>query len=391
MNILTATLLFFSTLLTATGYGATFILNEYYISLGGNELDAGLTLSGSMLGTFIGVAIVGWFSGKIGAARLGSIGALLIALGYVVLATISEISGLSVFSGFLIGVGWGGFFLAAPMALSERISDAERSIWFTKFGAFQMAGIGLSPILADFLTIQIGLSSNDFFLLVAVACVVSSAMLFAFDLFTSRLNIDKHNKVMTAWVRPIFSIAKTSAFNPIIMVMCGACVFSGLMTFQTSLIEGTALLAGYFFGTYAVTVVLSRWVFASVVGRLSVNTASYILISLMIGGILSMFFLKNWGGFQIIGAIALGIGYGLVYPLIQARAVNESSPEHRSAALTWFVLFYFIGIFGFPYIGAWIIVKFGLSLFLASITLLGLIELGMSFSNKKNDITDTQS
>jgi len=33
------------------------------------------------------------------------------------------------------------FYLGAPLALSERLSDAERGAGFTRFSAFQMTGI----------------------------------------------------------------------------------------------------------------------------------------------------------------------------------------------------------------------------------------------------------
>jgi predicted MFS family arabinose efflux permease len=45
--------------------------------------------------------------------------------------------------------------------------------------------------------------------------------------------------------------------------------------------------------------------------------------------------------------------------VIQTWAVNHAAPHQRHAALTWFVLCYFVGIFGFPVVGGWVLVHFG--------------------------------
>ena len=75
-------LLFIGTMLTALGYGATFLLTEHFRALGGSEVSTGLTLAGAMAGTFMGVPLVGWFAERLGAARMAALGAFLLGLGY---------------------------------------------------------------------------------------------------------------------------------------------------------------------------------------------------------------------------------------------------------------------------------------------------------------------
>jgi MFS family permease len=70
-----------------------------------------------------------------------------------------------------------------------------------------------------------------------------------------------------------------------------------------------------------------------------------------------------------------GLGYGLVYPVIQTWAINDSAVEHRHAVLTWFVLAYFVGIFGFPVIGRWILVVAGKAWLIVSLVALACLEL----------------
>ena len=87
-----AYLLFLGTLLTALGYGATFLLTEHFRSLGGSEINTGTTLAGAMVGTLIGVPLVGWFASRLGAARMAAFGAISVATGYLGLAFITVLS-----------------------------------------------------------------------------------------------------------------------------------------------------------------------------------------------------------------------------------------------------------------------------------------------------------
>ena len=101
-----AYLLFIATLLTAVGYGATFLLTMHFQALGGSEIDTGTTLSGAMVGTLVGVPLVGWFANRVGAARMAALGAALVAAGYLSLAWIPAVAPTIVVAGFFIGLGW---------------------------------------------------------------------------------------------------------------------------------------------------------------------------------------------------------------------------------------------------------------------------------------------
>src|SRR5271163_3004444 len=100
--------------MTAAGYGATFLLTEHFRALGGSEIETGKVLGGAVVGTFVGVPLVGWLSPRTGGARLAAVGALLLAAGYFVLAGMQALSPLIVFVGGMIGLGWGIFYLASP-------------------------------------------------------------------------------------------------------------------------------------------------------------------------------------------------------------------------------------------------------------------------------------
>ncbi|CAM5494926.1 hypothetical protein MAUB1S_08286 [Mycolicibacterium aubagnense] len=373
-----AYLLFIATLLTSVGYGATFLLTMHFRALGGSEIETGITLSGAMVGTLVGVPLVGWFANRLGAARMAAVGAALVAAGYVGLAWISAVAPTIAVAGFFIGLGWGTFFLAGPMSLSVRVTDSDRGFWFTRYGAFQMGGIGFSPIVATALIDHLGLTTAQAFEVVATSTALAAVMLFIFEVTAP---YDRKAATVAGqgnWVAALPSIARTRALYPIIMVGVGACVFSGMLTFQTSLVEGTGLKASTYFAVNAITVVVARFTLAPILNRADGDKASIVLLILMCAGVAVAF----WLGFglivQVASAILIGIGYGLVYSLIQTQAVNDAPAEHRNAALTWFVIAYFVGIFGFPTLGAWLIVHAGLSWFVAAVLAFGLAELALA-------------
>lgn len=372
-----AYLLFAGTLLTALGYGATFLLTEHFRALGGSEIDTGTTLVGAMTGTLIGVALVGWFADRIGAARMAAAGAVSVAGGYLWLAWLTALMPATTAAGFFIGLGWGTFYLAAPMALSARVGDRERGFWFLRFGAFQMAGIGLSPILATALIDRLGFTTGQAFAIVAAACLLAALLLVAFEAVSPQPR-DAAASGAGRWVRALPPLARTPALYPILMVGLGACVFTGLQTFQTSLVRGTGLAASTYFAAYTLTVVVSRFTLAPLVNRADSNRAAVVLLVLMSLGVAVAFFFALGIALQILSAVLLGLGYGLVYSVIQTQVINDAPPALRGAALTWFVIAYFIGIFGFPMLGGWLIVTSGIAWFLMVVLMLALMELALA-------------
>lgn len=376
--------LFAGSLLTAGGYGATFLLTEHFRTLGGSEIDTSTTLGGAMVGTLIGVPLVGWYARKLKAARMAAMGAVSVAAGYGFLAHLTTLTPLIALAGFLIGLGWGIFYLAGPMALSERVSDQDRGFWFTRFGAFQMAGIGFSPIVAATLVEQLGLSTSGAFATIAYATLVAAILLLTFETLAPPAREAQTQN--GNWVRALPSLLSSRAVYPILMVGLGACVFSGMLTFQSSLVRGTGLEAGTYFAVYAVTVVVARFILAPIISRADGDRVTVLLLALMILGIVTAFGLAFGLIVQIASAILLGLGYGLVYTVIQTQAVNDAPPEQRSAALTWFVIAYFLGIFGFPVLGGWLIVTIGIPGFLAAVLAFAVAEMVLALIRGRGSV-----
>jgi MFS family permease len=355
----------------------------HFKSIGGNDSDTGLALAGAMVGTFIGVPLVGWFAHRIGAARMSALAALCVGTGVAGFALIERVNLLNVIPAFLVGFGWGAFYLAAPMALAERTNDADRGLWFLRFGTFQMAGMGGCPALAGFAIHSLHWSLSSVLYTVGSLCAIASLMLETFGRLSPHSPMQP---VQERWLRHIGAIALTRAVYPIVTIALGACVFSGLMTFQMSLVQGTYAQASTFFSLYAVTVVTTRWLFSRLVVNVRRETAAKLLLVMMVFGIAAMFAVPYHLLFHSAAAVLLGTGYGLAYPIIETQAVNDSDAVHRRAALTCFVAAYFIGAFGFPSVGGWVLVHIGKGAFLTLIAVCGLAALMLAIVGDRRRI-----
>jgi hypothetical protein len=106
----------------------------------------------------------------------------------------------------------------------------------------------------------------------------------------------------------------------------------------------------------------------------------------MLVGVIAMFAVPYHAMFHPASAVLLGTGYGLAYPLIQVQAVNDSHAMHRQAALTWFVVAYFAGLFGFPAIGGWVLVHLGKGALIALIAACGLAAFVLAIMRDEREV-----
>ncbi|MBR8303168.1 MFS transporter [Burkholderia dolosa] len=373
-------------LLTACGYGATFLLSMHFRSAGGGDADTGAALGEAMVGTLIGLPLVAWLAYRIGAARTTALAALVVGAGVVGFALIGRTGSLSAVPGLLVGIGWGGFYLAAPMMLAERTTDTERERWFLRFGSFQMAGVGGGPAVAALAIRNWHWTTGTVFWAVGALCAMAALMLEYFGRL-SPASRPVAPPTRQRWVGEIGAIARTHAIYPIAIIALGSSVFSGLMTFQMSMAQETGVKAGTFFGLYSATVVVIRWLLGAIVIQIRVDATTQILLGFMILSVAVTFAVPHNALLHSASAVLLGTGYGLIYPIVQARAVNGIDARHRHAVLTWFVASYFIGVFGFPALGSLVLVSMGRTMLLMLIAACGLAALLLSIVEHRKRVS----
>jgi len=159
-----------------------------------------------------------------------------------------------------------------------------------------------------------------------------------------------------------------------------------MMTFQSSLVRASGLNAGVYFAAYAIVVVVTRFTLAPAINRADGDRMAVLLLVVMAAGVEAMFGVGLGTPMQLLSAVLLGLGYGLVYTIIQTQVVHDAPDPLRNGALTWFVVSYFIGIFGFPVIGGWLIVASGTNAFLAVVLACAVGELGLAVMRRRSVI-----
>ncbi|RZF31381.1 MFS transporter [Paraburkholderia sp. UYCP14C] len=371
------------TLLAASGYGATFLLSMHFRSVGGTDLNTGVAFAQAVIGTFVSFPLVDWFAPRVGAARLTAIGALCLGAGVAAFTVVAPENAIGFVPGFLVGFGWGSFSLAAPMALAERTTNTDRGSWLMRFGTIQMLGIGACPALAAFAIRSLHWTVATVLLVVAGLCMIASLMLEVF----ARLSPNPATHLQRPWALSSGAILRTRAVYSIAMIGLCACVFSGLLTFQMALVQGTGSSAGTFFSVYTVTVVVARWLLGRLVIISPREITTKLVLLLMLLGVAAMFAVPYHTLFHPTSAVLFGAGYGLAYPVIQEQAVNDSDSIYRHAALTWFIVAYSLGAFGFPAVGGWVLVHVGRSALIALIAMCGTSALALSVLRDKRHLT----
>ena len=124
--------------------------------------------------------------------------------------------------------------------------------------------------------------------------------------------------------------------------------------------------------------VVIRWLLGAVVIHIRVGATTQILLGFMILSVAVTFAVPHCALLHSASAVLLGTGYGLVYPIVQAQAVNSADARHRHAVLTWFVASYFVGVFGFPALGSMVLVSMGKTMLLILIAACGMAALLLS-------------
>lgn len=309
----------------------------------------------------------GHVTDRIGRMNTIGLAGLLIAASLFILGHLTA-TGWPVFlAGLSLGLGWGLFYTLTPVVLADVIRPDERIRFFTLLSVFIMAGFGLTPILGALLT-KAAVGVDVAFTIVAGLCGISSVLFFTLAVSWHKLQISvpkvdskpDTNNANRLRLTDVKAVLRSPAVVPIIMVGLGASVFAAITNFQTVYAEQSGQNYAHYFLAYTLAVIICRVLFAEFAGGRSPYRIIAILLAIMTASILLFLIIETSQSLYILGAILFGVGYGVAYPIIKAMAANESDPALMSQTMQMFGLFYFIGVFGFPFIAGRVIVSFGI-------------------------------
>jgi len=370
-------LLYSAALLASIAEGFFLLLPLYVKQVGGNELEVGWILWGGAAGSLLLVGSMTRLLDALRPASIAALGCAAYAVGAAIFAYSDHIGWYSIVAGFFQGAGVGLCVTSYPIVITGLIEDARRSVHFSVLAAFGIAGMGVSPVLAGVLTSH-GIGFHQIFLASALACVACVAM---FVVVNQMIAVVGHPVRTDAPSGALHAVMKSEAAYPLIMVFLGASMFSSMMNFQTTFAANRGLDFQVFYVCYIASTILSRLTLSHFVNRADPRIMIVFLLAVMCASLASFSFVGGSALLYGMAATALGSSYGLVYPLIQAHAVNLTAPELRDKVLAYFSFSYFVAVYGFPLVGGWVIVRNGYEAFIILLLCVGLAELAVALTH----------
>ncbi len=363
------TLIFIATFFQAGAYGLTFLFPPLFETFSADEKDVGAVLFAAAIATIVVIIFSGHLTSLIGRLQTLALSSLLITMSLFIFGQATSF-GISLFiAGVLLGAGWGLFYALIPVIMSQLADGPNRVRYFSLQAAFMMAGFGLSPVFGYYLVEQ-GIGIHQAFIANSIACILSAVCFYVLikpvEQLSNSIAKDNARLSLIAFAR----VAQSPAIIPIIMVCIGACVFSGMTNFQTVYAKTNALDYSHYFLSYTFTVIVLRIAFAGFGGGKYPYLVIALLLFVMTASVILFYYLGNNSLLYIIGASLFGIGYGVSYPIIAAMAANDADGDLVAQSMQILSLFYFVGIFGFPFIAGWMIITVGMKVLLVLVAVM---------------------
>jgi MFS family permease len=154
-------------------------------------------------------------------------------------------------------------------------------------------------------------------------------------------------------------VLRSEAIFLFVMILLFACLFTSMTSFQTTYAGAQGLDYSIYYMTYTAAVIFSRFVLAGAVSRFDARLVIAVAVSAMALAVTSFLFVGSSVLVYGVASGALGLGYGLALPTVQAHAVNISHETVRPRVLPIAGLVFQAAFLGFPLIAGWIIVGFG--------------------------------
>lgn len=355
-------------------FGLFFSLPLYFKSKGWDEAFFGQVFAAGALGTMIFVALGSAMIRKMGLSRVAPLGSLLYTLGclfYFLCDVTDNVTGYYLAS-FFQGAGWGMSFTIGSICVSTTTDNDDRSYYFTIYAAYTTLGFGLSPLVTRYFVEHLYWAYQDVFILGAlfsgVATLISARVAYH---NTPYQNVKIAR--LSGWSECVEVMHQPSVYF-FIMVVFGTCIHTTMINLQTTFALAQGIDYTVFYTCYALATVSARFLLSRPMSKMLPKTSLLMLLSFLIIAIVLMLLAKNSLLIYMLSALAMGVSYGLAYPLIQAQSVHYAAVHLQPSILIYFSLSYFFAAYTFPYIGALIATRYNYSVLLWVLIVTAVVE-----------------
>lgn len=360
---------YLGSLLLSIMYGSAFMLPIYMKMLNGNELNMGHFLIYMGIGALFSVISLNKpLLRYLAPLYVVIIGTVAYSLGLLALCAINHISDTYVL-GFIMGIGWGLIYVASIIALSENTLAIYKKYHFSYFAAINALGAGVAPVIFHFLS-QYSVNLKEmYFFEGAIISLISLILLMFAEGRSVRVGTEEQQKVHTS--HTLFSRSQIVSLYTIFLAFLSACIFTTLTFFQIIFAEINHVNYAMFFTLITASIIVSRLVLIHWVS--AYNNMLFYLSLMMTFSIFLFLFIDNYHPIYILSALLFGLSYGLIFPLIQTISLANANAELHHTIITYFVIAYFIGIFGFPLISASIILYLNHTMIIAILLMIAIL------------------
>lgn len=298
--------------------------------LGAGEFGVGLTMASFALAAIFARPFLGRLTERYGRRKLMMSGAALASVATFALAFAGELWHVLVLRMFM-GLGEAALFVAAATLIADLSPANRRAEGASYFSVAVFGGIGLGPMLAEWVAGDDAYSRA--FVVAGVFAALSAITVLGVPSRVDRSSAD-------ASEQPLFSRA---ALWPGLVLCSGIAAFSVFMAFVPEYSKTVGLAgAGALFFTYSLVSISLRVVAAKLPERLGAHrTVTIALVSLSAGMLLVAAIAEPWALWA--GTAVIGVGMAFLYPSLMANVVNRVDDKARASALSSLTLFFEAG------------------------------------------------
>ncbi len=340
--------------LLGAGYGASFLIPQYVSTFGGDAALAGQIIGSATLGTIIVVLLSGHFADKFGLIQCCTYSSILMVCSMALFASNHDVVVLQI-AGLLLGTGWGLFYCLGVVLLAAVIPKSRRTHAFALLSGMQMAGIGTGSLIGYCVT---AFGQSIAYAFVITACMAGATLL----LYSYLSQVVKTTNIIANKVSAaaVAAVLRAQARYPIIIVSIGGGIFGSFSTFQADFAHSHQQQYGVFFICFVIAVIVGRLLLSGIVTKRDPLIAALLLSTLVLVAMLMFAWFINNIIWYATASILYGLGYGLLYSVINGQVANESPSQCVPQAIALFSMGYFIGLFGMPFIAGIVIVGAGI-------------------------------
>ncbi|MEP3299995.1 MAG: MFS transporter [Pseudoruegeria sp.] len=334
-------------ILHAICMGAATLLPAYLLKRGLNEVYFGTISAISAIFAILIILSLPILLRHIRVERLSQLSGLFLFSGYASLLyaefTPNALEPLGYIGFPLISAGWVTHFTLGSIKVSGASSDETRQQNFMIYAAFSTLGISLGPVVGNLI-----LATYDSYSILFGSLMVMAVFGGLSSIATMGLNSSPPASNSQSHRDGMLSLIRSPAMFFVVMVFLQSAIFTIIINFQVVFGELNGLHSSAFFICWAAGIMVPRFVLRKWIVRMD----NRIVLPFLTGCLaLALFTLAIGPTSNIlygITATALGVFYGLSYPIVQAETVKFASPNTRSFFLVAFSMGYFVSYYVTP-------------------------------------------